>query len=171
MFIVLRFDKSIVYHCLCHIIFYINVEIDRYIYYKKDTTEINVTLSKAKLVEQLSHKNFSYNKNTLYDMVCDFIDLMEESLIEDGSLKLSGFGNFTVVDKGARVGRNPQTSKELIISRRKVVTFHSSTKLKHIINTKFPISNFPNEKEDSKNQVSDGVSVQKLEPNSKETDI
>ena len=101
-----------------------------------------MTLSKAKLVEQLAKKNFSYNKNTLYDMVCDFVDLMEESLLEDGSLKLSGFGNFTVVNKGARRGRNPQTSKELIISRRRVVTFHSSTKLKHIINTKFPISEF-----------------------------
>lgn len=101
-----------------------------------------MTLSKAKLVEQLAKKNFSYNKNTLYDMVCDFVGLMEESLLEDGSLKLSGFGNFTVVNKGARKGRNPQTSKELIISRRRVVTFHSSTKLKHIINTKFPISDF-----------------------------
>ena len=129
-----------------------------------------MTLSKAKLVEQLSQKNFSYNKNTLYDMVCDFIDLMEDSLIEDGSLKLSGFGNFTVVDKGARVGRNPQTSKELIISRRRVVTFHSSTKLKHIINTKFPISDFPNGKDDSRNQVSSQTSVQKIEPNSNETD-
>ena len=101
-----------------------------------------MTLSKAKLVEQLAKKNFSYNKNTLYDMVCDFVDLMEDSLLEDGSLKLSGFGNFTVVNKGARIGRNPQTSKELIISRRRVVTFHSSTKLKQIINTKFPISDF-----------------------------
>ena len=93
-----------------------------------------MTLSKAKLVDKLSQKNFSYNKNTIYDMVCDFVDILEESLIKDGSLKLSGFGNFTVVNKGARVGRNPQTSKELIISRRKVVTFHSSTKLKQIIN-------------------------------------
>ena len=104
-----------------------------------------MTLSKAKLVEQLAKKNFSYNKNTLYDMVCDFVDLMEESLLEDGSLKLSGFGNFTVVNKGARKGRNPQTSKELIISRRRVVTFHSSTKLKHIINiqkNENPISDF-----------------------------
>lgn len=101
-----------------------------------------MTLSKAKLVEQLAKKNFSYNKNTLYDMVCDFVDLMEESLLDDGSLKLSGFGNFTVVNKGARKGRNPQTSKELIISRRRVVTFHSSTKLKHIINTKFSMSDF-----------------------------
>ena len=93
-----------------------------------------MTLSKAKLVDKLSQKNFSYNKNTIYDMVCDFVELLEESLIQDGALKLSGFGNFTVVNKGARVGRNPQTSKELIISRRKVVTFHSSTKLKQIIN-------------------------------------
>ena len=76
-----------------------------------------MTLSKAKLVEQLAKKNFSYNKNTLYDMVCDFVDLMEESLLEDGSLKLSGFGNFTVVNKGAEK-ENPQTSK-LIISRRR----------------------------------------------------
>ena len=98
-----------------------------------------MTLSKAKLAEQLVKNNFGYNKNTLYDMVCDFVDLMEESLMEDGSLKLSGFGNFTIVNKGARVGRNPQTSKELIISRRKVVTFHSSAKLKNIINSQFPI--------------------------------
>ena len=49
-------------------------------------------------------------------------------------IKISGFGNFVVRDKKARVGRNPQTGEEITISARRVLTFKPSLVLKNILN-------------------------------------
>ena len=45
-------------------------------------------------------------------------------------MKLSGFGNFDLRDKGTRPGRNPKTGEEVAISARRVVTFKPGQKLR-----------------------------------------
>jgi integration host factor subunit alpha len=45
-------------------------------------------------------------------------------------VKLSGFGNFDLRDKGTRPGRNPKTGEEVPISARRVVTFKPGQKLR-----------------------------------------
>ena len=47
---------------------------------------------------------------------------------------ISGFGNFQVRQKNSRVGRNPQTGKEIEISARRVLTFRPSQVLKSALN-------------------------------------
>jgi integration host factor subunit alpha len=49
-------------------------------------------------------------------------------------VKISGFGNFVVRKKGARVGRNPQTGHDIEISARRVLTFKPSQVLKDALN-------------------------------------
>ena len=49
-------------------------------------------------------------------------------------VKISGFGNFIVRDKAARRGRNPQTNEEIIIARRRVMTFKPSQVLRAALN-------------------------------------
>jgi integration host factor subunit alpha len=61
-------------------------------------------------------------------------ETMKARLAEGENVKLSGFGNFTVADKAARMGRNPQTGKELEISARRVVKFKASQVLKGRVN-------------------------------------
>lgn len=60
----------------------------------------------------------------------ELVDIVFESIaqtLERGeTVKISGFGNFTVRDKRARMGRNPKTGKQLEISSRRVVTFQPS---------------------------------------------
>ncbi len=51
------------------------------------------------------------------------------------TLKLSGFGNFTLRDKPQRPGRNPKTGQEIPVAARRVVTFKSGLKLKSKIET------------------------------------
>ena len=56
---------------------------------------------------------------------------MYNHTLENGEeVKLSGFGNFSLRDKTARVGRNPKTGEEKMISARRVVTFKTGQKLK-----------------------------------------
>ncbi len=53
-------------------------------------------------------------------------DVIKEQLEQGDSVKLSGFGVFTILQKKSRPGRNPKTGEEAKISARKVVTFKAS---------------------------------------------
>jgi integration host factor subunit alpha len=59
--------------------------------------------------------------------ICDTLERGE-------NVKLSGFGNFVVREKGERTGRNPKTRVEVPIEPRRVVTFTPSHKLKDHVN-------------------------------------
>ena len=59
---------------------------------------------------------------------------IQEGLVQDGHVRLAGFGNFTVKERAARTGRNPQTGETMEIPARKVVTFSASSALKEKIN-------------------------------------
>jgi len=48
----------------------------------------------------------------------------------DKRLALSGFGTFTVRDRGARVGRNPRTGEEIQIEASRTVGFKPAPALK-----------------------------------------
>ena len=58
------------------------------------------------------------------------LEMISESLEDDGAVKLSRFGNFNVRKNAAREGRNPKTGIQATISARKVVTFKPSPMLK-----------------------------------------
>jgi integration host factor subunit alpha len=59
--------------------------------------------------------------------------VIANKLCSSEEVKLSGFGNFTLLDKKARPGRNPRTLANVLISARRVITFKSTNKLKSII--------------------------------------
>ena len=52
--------------------------------------------------------------------------IMKDTLTQGEDLLISGFGKFSVRQKKARRGRNPQTKENLTISARKVVAFKAS---------------------------------------------
>jgi integration host factor subunit alpha len=62
------------------------------------------------------------------------LTIIKDTLAQGETLKISGFGKFEVKQKHQRKGRNPQTGEEILISSRKVVTFHPSPVLKKIMN-------------------------------------
>jgi integration host factor subunit alpha len=61
---------------------------------------------------------------------------ISDTLERGENVKLSGFGNFTVREKGERTGRNPKTGVEVPIEPRRVVTFTPSSNLKDHVNGK-----------------------------------
>jgi integration host factor subunit alpha len=61
--------------------------------------------------------------------------IMKETLARGEHILISGFGKFSVRQKGARRGRNPQTHKSLTIPARKVVAFKHSGALKRRLNS------------------------------------
>ena len=91
------------------------------------------TLTKAKLAELL-HNRVGVTKKEAGDLVDEVFGLMRDTLIDGEKVKISGFGNFVVRDKAARRGRNPQTSEEIIIARRRVLNFRPSQVLRSALN-------------------------------------
>jgi integration host factor subunit alpha len=96
-----------------------------------------MTLTKADLSETLFNK-VGLNKTEAKEMVEAFFEEIKASLESGDSVKLSGFGNFDLRTKAERPGRNPKTGKEIPIKARRVVTFHSSQKLKTSVEEKSP---------------------------------
>jgi integration host factor subunit alpha len=91
-------------------------------------------MTKADLVEAV-HTKVGFSKKESADIVEMVFDTMKETLEHGEKIKISGFGNFEVRDKRARVGRNPQTGEVIEISARRVLTFKPSQVLKASLNS------------------------------------
>ena len=87
------------------------------------------TITKLDLVNHLNEK-LGLNKIESKELVEAFFDEIKTSLINNEEVKLSGFGNFKILNKRERPGRNPKTGEPAIISARKVVTFKAGQKLR-----------------------------------------
>ncbi len=63
-------------------------------------------------------------------LVEDIFKTIMSEFKNGNDVKISSFGTFKVKHKKMRIGRNPKTGVESIISARKVVTFNASNILK-----------------------------------------
>ncbi len=88
-----------------------------------------MALTKADMAERLFDE-LGLNKREAKEMVELFFERTRESLEQGSQVKLSGFGNFDLREKGERPGRNPKTGAEIPITARRVVTFRPGQKLK-----------------------------------------
>lgn len=94
-------------------------------------------MTKAELVEAVHSKidgPARISKRDSSELVELVFDTIKETLVEEGKVKISGFGNFSVREKKARIGRNPQTGTELTIPPMRVLTFKASQVLKTDLN-------------------------------------
>jgi integration host factor subunit alpha len=71
-------------------------------------------------------------RNETQQIVEAVFETIKETLKSGESIKISGFGTFTVRKKSARIGRNPKTKQEVEILPRRVVTFRASDHVKEI---------------------------------------
>ena len=86
-------------------------------------------LTKAQMADRL-FEELGLNKREAKEIVEMFFDEVRDSLENNQQVKLSGFGNFDLREKGERPGRNPKTGEEIPITARRVVTFRPGQKLK-----------------------------------------
>ena len=92
-------------------------------------------MTKAEIVNAIYSKVGGFSKKEAADIVELVFETVKETLGRGEKIKISGFGNFVVRDKNARVGRNPQTGEEITISARRVLTFKPSQVLKNALNS------------------------------------
>ena len=82
------------------------------------------------------NKSLGFSKNISLKITDDFFECLVEELVKSRKMKIKSFGTFQVVNKKERVGRNPKTKVEAIISARKIVKFKPSIILKSKLNIK-----------------------------------
>jgi len=92
-----------------------------------------MTLTKADIADTISDQAGYTKKESLKIVDCLF-EYIKTSLENNDHVLISGFGKFSVKDKRARKGRNPQTGDLILLSPRRVVTFKYSGKLRDMIN-------------------------------------
>jgi len=92
----------------------------------------NINLKKKDIVSDLS-KKIGFSSNYSKKIIDDLIDIILVN-IKTGNFNLKDIGTFKTISKKERLGRNPKTKKEYIISKRKSVTFTPSKILLNIVN-------------------------------------
>ena len=96
---------------------------------------MRINLTKKDLVN-LIYMQIGFSKQVSENLIDDFFQTIVENLSKEKSLKLSNFGTFTIRQKQSRIGRNPKTKKETMITKRNVVLFKPSKTFKDFINLK-----------------------------------
>jgi integration host factor subunit alpha len=86
-------------------------------------------MTKAEIVEMV-HRSSKLSKSEAGELTELVFETIKQSLEKGEEVKLPGFGNFSVREKKARVGRNPKTGEEMEITARRVLSFKPSQKLR-----------------------------------------
>ena len=96
---------------------------------------MRINLTKKDLVN-LVYMQVGFSKQISENLIDDFFETIIKNISQEKVLKLSKFGTFSIRKKKSRVGRNPKTKKEAIISKRNVVLFKPSKEFKDFVNLK-----------------------------------
>ena len=91
-------------------------------------------LTKDKVVSHLN-ENIGLSKRECQFFFESFLEIIFKQLISHKDVKIVNFGIFRVKNKKPRIGRNPKTKEEVMISERNVVKFKSSNFLTNLINS------------------------------------
>ena len=91
------------------------------------------TITRADIVEYL-HTQLGLNKSESKKLIEDFFDEIKDSLARNEEVKLSGFGNFELLNKKSRPGRNPKTGEIIYVPKKKKIRFRASKKFQEFLN-------------------------------------
>ena len=94
---------------------------------------MRVNLTKKEIVNSI-YMQLGFSKKVCENLLEDFFSILIEELIQNKKVKISNFGTFILRFKKSRLGRNPKTLKESIISERNVILFKPSKEFKNFIN-------------------------------------
>ncbi len=96
---------------------------------------MRINLTKKDLVN-LVYMQIGFSKSISENLIDEFFSIIVSNLKKEKKVKISNFGTFSIRQKKLRIGRNPKTKKEKIISARNVVLFKPSKEFKKLLNNK-----------------------------------
>jgi integration host factor subunit alpha len=90
------------------------------------------TITRVEIADAIARK-VGLSKQRATQILETALEEMSQGLIKDEQLKLSSFASFNIHKKSKRVGRNPKTGREVMITPRKTISFRASDILKNRI--------------------------------------
>ena len=94
---------------------------------------MRINLTKKDIINS-AFLQLGFSKKIIDLLYEDLIDLLTINLKKNNKVKITKFGTFSIRLKKSRLGRNPKTKEEKIISERKVLLFKPSKEFKEFIN-------------------------------------
>jgi len=89
-------------------------------------------VTKSEFVDQVADRS-GLGKGEAEKAVNSVLETIEEVLRRGGDINFTGFGKFSVADRGARQGVNPQTGERIHIAASKVPRFSAGSSLKKAV--------------------------------------
>ncbi len=90
-------------------------------------------MNKTELVANVAEKA-GLTKKDAEKALAAVLESVQQALIEGDRVQLIGFGTFEVKERAARMGRNPQTGKDMEIPASKAPVFKAGKALKDAVN-------------------------------------
>jgi DNA-binding protein HU-beta len=89
-------------------------------------------VTKNEFVDRVADKS-GLGKGEAAKAVDAVLDSLQEVLSRGGEVNFTGFGKFTVADRSARQGVNPQTGEKIQIAASRVPRFSAGSSLKSAV--------------------------------------
>jgi DNA-binding protein HU-beta len=90
------------------------------------------SVTKSEFIDQVAEES-ELPKAEATKAVEAFLKVVEDSLSRGGEINFTGFGKFTVAERGARQGVNPQTGERIEIAASRVPRFSPGSALKNAV--------------------------------------
>ncbi len=90
-------------------------------------------MNKAELIDAMAD-SAGLSKADAKRALDAFVTSTTSALKKGDRISLVGFGSFSVSERAARTGRNPQTGKEIQIAAKNVVRFKAGSELSEKVN-------------------------------------
>tara|TARA_B100001123_G_C15197457_1_gene981924 strand:+ start:191 stop:490 length:300 start_codon:yes stop_codon:yes gene_type:complete len=94
---------------------------------------MRINLTKKEIIKSI-YMQIGFSKKISEVLLDDILLIIIENLKKNKKIKLSKFGTFTLKNKKSRIGRNPKTKENKIITSRNVVLFKPSKDFKNTVN-------------------------------------
>ena len=88
-----------------------------------------MALTKAQVIDSVQQQ-IGFSRNMCTETVETLLDIIKRTLQNGDDVLISGFGKFCVKNKSQRKGRNPATGEDMMLEKRRVVTFKCSSVLR-----------------------------------------
>ncbi len=98
------------------------------------TNKNDVAINKSELIANLSANYDGIGEQMVDESVRTLIELMVETLADDGRVEIRGFGSFCLHHRKARTARNPRTGESVQVHAKAVPYFKPGKALREAVN-------------------------------------
>ena len=94
---------------------------------------MRINLTKKEIINSI-YMQIGFSKKISENLLEDIFQILLKNIISEKKVKIAKFGTFELRKKKERIGRNPKTKEEKLISERNVIIFKPSKEIKKYIN-------------------------------------